>query len=541
MEISKLTDFFGLPAQHDDLDQYLLANGFTERPIFIESPIESIDWEAGGLSLIFKKESIYNRWHGEPRAPGDMIFTSVQAYGPDNDSGFSAFRGRLPFELNLDMTLQQARSILGESSLDQKTGATWVYVWKGLDGFDISLSFLQHDKGVSFFDISKEKIKRPAQEISSTPSPIDAKPDHHPAAMPIQPKTDTHMTTSKPAPDASILLEHLGQAIESLDPSILAQADDPNYTLPDHSPIGGVFFTRYGISLTICPPDFYHVNDRLTGMPPILTNVQLYAGDQEYSHDRYTGPLPFGLAFEDDHAAVVAKLGEPSWRFPLVSPVRLARFDLIDRWLLVVYGTGPTPISMFQIGLKPKRGPATVLPKILQPDIRALESMLTQPWRTVAAHPDFAGTELTEFLDTPGNEDCPHEVDALPTHGLELYFRPSRTLPDAAPVLSGARYIRKGVHQSVGFDGELPCGLRFSDTLETAFARIGSWPVTGRADALSGYYIWRLPDYLLQVGFSVMEQRINRIYLSAHGYYSQSLLDSPLLEQPAQPAPAAGS
>ncbi|QBE61739.1 hypothetical protein [Pseudoduganella lutea] len=333
-------------------------------------------------------------------------------------------------------------------------------------------------------------------------------------------------------PSANLLLSHLGLPLETLDQSVFAYADSPDFELPDHSPIGGAFFKDHGLSITFCAPDFYHVNDALTNHPAIITNVQFYSGESYYNHARYEGELPFGLSFDDDRAAVIDKLGQGAWRFPLVAPFKLERFDLPDRWILVKYADDGSGISMIQIGLKPKKSDATVLPKILQPDIHALQSMLTRSWDIVSEDDRFEGIDLSGFCEPAAEEDCPDEIDALPTHGVELYFRQSKETIDAKSVLSGARYIRKGLNWSSGFDGDLPMGIGFDDTPEQFLAKVGCYPVTGKANVLTGYYVWRLPEHLLHIGYSVMEQRINRIYIAAHSYYSPSLLESPLLELP---------
>ncbi len=76
----------------------------------------------------------------------------------------------------------------------------------------------------------------------------------------------------------------------------------------------------------------------------------------------------------------------------------------------------------------------------------------------------------------------------------------------------------KKVYFSVGFDGELPQGLQFSDRPEDVVRKVGSYPVTGKADVLTGYFVWKLPEFMLHVGFSVVEQRVNRIRVAAHPY-----------------------
>ncbi len=333
-------------------------------------------------------------------------------------------------------------------------------------------------------------------------------------------------------PTASLFLSHLGQPVEKVDQSVYSHADAPDFGLPDHSPIGGVFFKEHGLSITFCPPDFYHMDVSLAALPPIVTNIQFYSGESYYNHKRYAGELPFNISFNDNRAAVIQKLGVGAWQFPLVAPFKLERFDMEDRWIMLKYADGDAGISVMHVGLKPRKPKATVLPKVLQPDIHALHSVLTKSWEIVREDARFEGIDLSGFDEPIAGEECPHEVDALATHGVELYFRQSKDSTNTESVLSGARYIRKGLYWSSGFDGDLPKGIRFEDTPERVLAKVGSYPITGKANTLSGYYVWRLPEYLLHIGFSVMEQRVNRVYVAAHTYYSPALLESPLLAAP---------
>lgn len=339
------------------------------------------------------------------------------------------------------------------------------------------------------------------------------------------------MTPSN-APTAALFLAHLGKPLADIDPAVFAYATLPDFTLPDHSPIGTVFFEKLGFSVTFCPPEFYHRDDRLENHPPIISNVQICSGEWE-AMERCQDPLPFGLRFEDDRARVVALLGPSAWQFPFVAPFKLERWDLEGRWLLVEYAEDMSRIIQIRVGLMPKKPRPSVVPGNLQPDIDCLHSLFGHDYMAVARHPGMTGVAWPDSLDGPIRSECSREVNALATHGLELYFRTSNDPAQHANVLSGARYIRKGVYWSAGFDGALPMGLRFEDTPETVVAKVGSYPVSGNATSFVGYYCWRLPDYLLHVGFTVMERRVNRIYVAAHGYYAQELLDSPLLAHPA--------
>ncbi|NIA00577.1 hypothetical protein [Massilia sp. CCM 8734] len=338
---------------------------------------------------------------------------------------------------------------------------------------------------------------------------------------------------SKSPPDVDLFISHLGKALGSIDRPVFNYARKPDFTLPEHSPIGGIFFIKLGFSITFCPPEFYHMDDALAGREPIISNIQIYSGDEEYGHVRYIKSLPFGLSFDDSRQSLNKKLGTPVWQFPFVAPVKLERWDLGDKWLLVEYASDMSKIRMIQIGLVPKKPRPSILPKIVQPDIQTLLSTLGEEPKTITGHPGYARIDVSTVPTSPIQDGRSYEIDALETHGVELYFRVSKNRHQAGEnILSGARYIRKGLSWSAGFNGHLPNGLQFDDTPEVAVRKIGSLPITGKADVLTGYFVWKLPEYLLQVGFSVMEQRINRIFIAAHPYYAQALIESPLLAQP---------
>jgi hypothetical protein len=331
---------------------------------------------------------------------------------------------------------------------------------------------------------------------------------------------------------ADLFISNLGNSIESMDKSIFTSAQQPDFSLPDHSPIGGIFFKKLGFSITFCPPDFYHCDVKLAGQSAILTNVQIYSGDEAYDHARYPHALPHGIAFTDNRDALLAKLGPAKWSFPFVTPIKLERWDFADHWLNVEYAADGEGLRMIQIGLQPKPPVASVLPKILQPNIATLQQLFELPWQQVALQPSLLAADFSDLKAAPAGDEEFHEVDELKTLGLELYFRPTAKAGESGHILTGARYIRKGVYFSVGFDGELPKGLQFSDRPEDLVRKVGSYPVTGKADVLTGYFVWKLPEYMLHVGFSVMEQRVNRIRVAAHPYYSKELLESPKLAAP---------
>ena len=339
------------------------------------------------------------------------------------------------------------------------------------------------------------------------------------------------MTTSPP-PTADLFIEHLGRPYADIDKSIWKYARNPDFELPEHSPIGGVFFERYGFSITICPPDFYHGDDSLKSSPAVITNVQLYSGDEYYNHERYPGALPHGLDFDDNRDTLLRKLGPSAWTFPFVPSLTLERWDFDNHWIVVVYAKQMASIRMMQVGLKRNLPRPSVLPKVLEPNIQALQSLFKKQWAEVSRDPRFEGVDFSPLSDDSADDDRSIRLDELSTRGVELYFHRSKEeTTEGKRILSGARYFRKGIHSSVGFDGEMPCGLTFATPLESLVSKVGSYPFAGQADTLTGHYVWKLPDFLLHVSFSVMEQWISRIRIALPSYYNESL-ERPRLRAP---------
>ncbi|MHA6863332.1 hypothetical protein [Ralstonia pseudosolanacearum] len=334
-------------------------------------------------------------------------------------------------------------------------------------------------------------------------------------------------------PTADLFIAHLGRSYEDLDKSVWQYARNPDFDLPEHSPIGGVFFERYGFSITICPPDFYHGDDSLKFSPAVITNVQLYSGDEYYNHERYPGALPHGLDFDDNRDTLLRKLGPSAWTFPFVPSLTLERWDFDNHWIVVVYAKQMASIRMMQVGLKRNPPRPSVLPKVLEPDIHTLQSLFRREWPDVASQPSMHGIDFSPLKEAASHDDSSIRLDELPTRGVELYFHPSQEeSTHGKRILSGARYFRRGVHSSVGFDGAMPCGLTFSTPLEDLVSKVGSYPLAGQADSLTGHYAWKLPDFLLHVSFSVMEQWITRIRIAVPPYYVASYLEKPRLRVP---------
>ncbi len=161
MNFMDLVKFLGLPAQNKDFDLYLTKYGSSYRPVFKETPVDRINFEEKGISLIFDMAESYREMYGPLSEEGSMIFSTVQAYGENNDSGFVEYGNQLPYGLSFKSTLEDATKIFGKPTVDHPSGEGRSYVWYDYVGNTIGISFLPANKGISFFDLSKKANQPP--------------------------------------------------------------------------------------------------------------------------------------------------------------------------------------------------------------------------------------------------------------------------------------------------------------------------------------------------------------------------------------------
>jgi hypothetical protein len=297
--------------------------------------------------------------------------------------------------------------------------------------------------------------------------------------------------------------------------------------------IGYSFFRQQGFALSFCDGAFYRDDDTAPGDETILTTVLFYNDESHYHHSNYQGDLPHGVAFADDHTAVVARLGPPQWRFVEQGRTVCARWDVERCWILIFYQLAGGGIKHLQVGWIP---PAPAAPTALRiklhgyPDFDVIHPLFRRPVSDAGLAHALPGFRLSEVAAAKP-ADWYVQVDHTTDKGVELFFDQPR-LPDPPGVflLSGIKYFRRGIFGSPGFAGRLPHGVEFSFKPEKLLKLLGN-PVTGDVNEYSGYYVWNFPEYLLHIMFSVQEQRVDRVTVMLHPYHSDSFLkDHPIVD-----------
>ncbi|CUI05554.1 hypothetical protein BN2497_5885 [Janthinobacterium sp. CG23_2] len=165
MKIHQLSLYLSFPAQNTNFDKFLTEHEINERPLDKPTPIACLTRKDLGVSMIFYPVRDYKKWWGSVGEEGKMIFSTLQIYGEDNDSGFSGYLEELLYGLTFASTFQEARAIFGEQTLDHLSGPeNRVYLWYGFQGYSIALCSLPENKGISFLSIEKSKKNPPKKK-----------------------------------------------------------------------------------------------------------------------------------------------------------------------------------------------------------------------------------------------------------------------------------------------------------------------------------------------------------------------------------------
>lgn len=150
-------------------------------------------------------------------------------------------------------------------------------------------------------------------------------------------------------------------------------------------------------------------------------------------------------------------------------------------------------------------------------DYRFFEQLLGQPWNDARLRQALDAADLDYELADAANDG---ELSLVEQAGFELYFSADVEDPERL-VFSGVRFVRIGDLRSVGYEGEMPFGLRFWDTVAGAIGRVGREPDFREADEEDRceYLHWNLQPFRLHVLFDNDDGLVARVALLAPAPY----------------------
>ena len=254
-------------------------------------------------------------------------------------------------------------------------------------------------------------------------------------------------------------------------------------------------------------------------VPLILSQLYFYGNTPNTKPFPY--PLPFGLTFDDDRAAVRRKLAayEDTRRSYIRDAWRLPKFDLT-----IAYrhqeGALASVLCHLPYAPWPPTPEETKLAAAFPPQVFA--GLFGLRWSSPELRQRLAPLGYNETL---GEVRARHMSDLLLPHGLELSFAPSSEINAAdrrysrALALAGVTFYASRELDAREWSGDLPRGLKFSDTQEELFAKVAEDPADKWDDALSGGAVWHFTRFTLKVLYSTLENRLLRVTILAPGYW----------------------
>lgn len=248
----------------------------------------------------------------------------------------------------------------------------------------------------------------------------------------------------------------------------------------------------------------------------LLTQIYFYGLHDEVQP--YQGRFPMGLALADGRDNVRARLAQwdasrrswirDCWEFP---PYRMT----------VSYAEQGACIGFVLCALRPPRQEADPDDARRVPDIARLVAMLGTPLRDPAQRLLLAPLRLEDNLEDDGSGAL--LADYSLSLGLELQYEHIGGGRD--PSLARIRLLGFENLDAVAWPGRLPFDMTFYDAPD-AFARlVGRMPDEMEEiedGSFTGYAIWHLEDFTLQIEFNTMYNLIFRVQLVALGAWADN-------------------
>jgi hypothetical protein len=244
--------------------------------------------------------------------------------------------------------------------------------------------------------------------------------------------------------------------------------------------------------------------------PMLLTQLYFYGDHPEMRP--YVDRLPFDLHVKDDRQKVRARLSQfESTRRSWVRDT----WELPECRLTVTYAESGARISFLLCALRVP--PSATLDDITAvPALEDLLAVLGRPMDDEQLRKVVRPLGIDQYLQNRGSA-----VIALMRehYGLEMHFGGVRSMDASA--FTNLFLYRDREADARGWTGRLPQGLKFDDSPEVMFQKMGRpADVLTEAD-FDGYALWHFPDYSVQVHYSTMDNWILSLRILAPGVWEK--------------------
>jgi len=250
--------------------------------------------------------------------------------------------------------------------------------------------------------------------------------------------------------------------------------------------------------------------------PLLLTQIYMYG-----RHDGvrpYLEPLPFRIDLSDDRETTRKKLG--AFESTRHSHLR-DTWDTTDFRITVAYTEDDRAIDFVLCMLREPALPPLAYDLQPVPSADTLVEVLGLPISDPEVLRAFGPLGLADRADEIQETG---EADFRNPYGVTVGVSPaveSGGNADPGRVVSAVTLYQERELDARGWPGEIPFGIRFDDSPETAVRKVGRQPDHQTDEWFSGYAVWHDLPFSFLIFYNTMENRMARISLFAPGFWAK--------------------
>jgi hypothetical protein len=251
---------------------------------------------------------------------------------------------------------------------------------------------------------------------------------------------------------------------------------------------------------------YFHAEDAAGERPPVLEQICFYAPRAESTA---VIPPPKNLSYGLQRAEVRKRLDGGA------AIMRLRKRDVYEYSeysLVAAYDRAEVLDSVLVVARRGER-PSEARPPL---GFAELKGYFDRPWHDPALRARLY--PLAESAEAIAQIKKHGSCDLVRRAGLQLLFRRA----DESSVLIGAEIYRSRVRDAARWDGDLPFGLAFTDSVNDVSQKLGSAPMSENERDLQGNATWSIDGMRVVVVFDLILNLIASITVARPEFWNSA-------------------